>query len=99
MGIGRNSIGRSRLAFGLRQSFVIAKEEGLVFLDRSADGAAILMAVERRDDCPVKKVPGVECAVAVEIVSASVKLVGARLGDRVDYATGAPPVFGRIIIG
>ena len=57
------------------------------------------MAAKRRDVRPIKKVPGVERAVAVEIVSGSVKVIGPRLGNGVDYATGAPAVLGGVIVG
>jgi len=57
------------------------------------------MAAKRRDSRLIKKVPGVECAVAMEIIGASVEVVGARLGNRVDYAAGAPAVFGGLIVG
>src|SRR5438093_12733156 len=77
----------------------MAKEKRFVFSDRPADRAAILMAAKRRDVRPIKKVPGVERAVAVEIVSASVKVIGPRLGNGVDYSTGAPAVLGGVMVG
>src|ERR1700682_1542299 len=57
------------------------------------------MSAKRRYYRSIKKVPGVECAVAVEIVSASVKAIGPRLGDGVDHATGAPAILGGVIVG
>src|SRR5205814_1736651 len=54
---------------------------------------------KRRDVQPVKKVPGVQRGVAVEIVGAPVKCIGARLGNRVDHATGAPAVLCGVIVG
>src|SRR5207244_5445589 len=57
------------------------------------------MEAKRRDRRPIKKVPGVKRAVAVEIVSGSVKVIGPRLGNGVDYATGAPAILGGVIVG
>src|SRR5207245_1390939 len=73
-------------------------EKTLIFLDRPAHSAAVLMPAKRRDGL-IEEVPGVESAVAVEIVGAPVKLVRARLGDGVDDATGTPAVLGRVIVG
>jgi len=54
-GIRREGIHRRRQPFCLSQSFIIAEEKGLVFLDPSADGAAKLMAAKRRNRLPVEK--------------------------------------------
>src|SRR5438046_8295282 len=57
------------------------------------------MAAKRGDVRSITKVPGVERAVEVEIVSASVKVIGPPLGNGVDDATGAPAVLGGVIVG
>ena len=99
MGIPRKDGGGSRQAFKLPQPFIIAKEECFIFLDRTANGTAELIAAKRRDVVPVKKIPRVEGAVPDEFVSCSVKLVRARLGDGVNDATGSAAVRGREVVG
>src|SRR5258706_12303955 len=94
MGIwGERIIGDGQTLY-LVQAFIIGEEKSLIFFDRPAHGAAELVAAKRRDIQRIEKVPGVESAVAVKIEGASVNLVGARLGNRVDDATGTPAVLG-----
>src|SRR5712671_8121725 len=99
MRIRRKGIIGDRQALYLVQAFIIGKEKGLIFPDRPTHGAAVLVPAKRRGSLPIKTIPRVECAVAVEIVGAAVNLVGARLGNRVDDATGTPAVLSRVVVG
>ena len=67
------------------QVIQIVKEERLVLADRPADGAAEIIAAQRRQrvDAPAR---GVELVVAQKLVDVAVELVGAAAGDRVDHA-------------
>ena len=85
----------------------VGKEEGLVLFDAPSNGAAVLVPAEGRDagGClpwfpeGIKEVAGVERGVAVEIVGAAVKLIGAGLGDRVDLNAGRTSLSGVESVG
>src|SRR6185436_13826067 len=62
-------------------------------------GSAILMSAECRNIQSIEKVPGVEGAVAVEIIRAAVIIIGARLGNGVDDATGSAAILSRVTVG
>ena len=55
------------------------KEEHLVFLDRSAEGEAVVVPLERGFASRVEEVPGVQFLVAEKVVRRAVKPVRARL--------------------
>src|SRR5258708_32023499 len=86
-------------ALNLGQLLIVGKVKGLVLDDAAAEISAELMTTECRRFSFVEEVACIERAVAMEVISAAVDLVGARLGDRVDHATGAAAVFGRVAVG
>ncbi len=69
------------------------EEEGVVVLDRAADVAAELFAVKVRQRLAVGGVGG-QGFQPLEVEKASVKFVGARLGDDVDDAARRAPELG-----
>jgi hypothetical protein len=80
----------------LTESFVVAEGEGLVFLERTAEGATELIALERRDGRAIEVVAGIERTVAKEFKGGAMKLVAAALGDDEDLCAGALAVFGGV---
>ena len=65
----------------------------------SAEGAAVLMTAKWSVGRQIEEIPGVERAVAVEIVGAAVQIVGAGFSNSVDYAAGAASILGSVVIG
>ena len=63
----------------LAESFVIAEDEGLIFLDRSAQRASKLVALKARRGAGIEEVAGVQGVVSQEFVYRSVQLVRAGL--------------------
>ena len=92
---GRHT-GETALSARLPLAFVIHEKEGLVAEDGSAEGAAELIVVERRlaIGFEVEVVTRVENGVPEKLQACPVPLVRAALGDNVDHAAGAAPVFG-----
>src|SRR5580704_781946 len=70
----------------LAQAFVVSKNEGLVFLDRTACCYPELVSPEGRDGGRVKIVAGIESAVAQELIGAAVKAIGAGASYGADDA-------------
>ncbi len=93
-------LSRDRQVIGLRLAnlgaFVVAEEESRILLDRTAEGKAILVALEGRLLARVEEVLGVERVVAQELKDRAVKIVGAGLDRNVDgpaeRAAGFRPV-------
>src|ERR1700722_4383001 len=68
-------------------ALIVGEKEGLVLADRSANGAAELIHLERRLDS-VEEAAGIEIAVAEELESRPVELIRAGPGNYVyDRAT------------
>ena len=80
----------------LALSFVRAKEESLVFDDRSAQRRAELVVAESALGIriAVKKISRVHGVVAQEFESRTVKMIRPRLGDDVDHRAAVASVFG-----
>ena len=86
-------------ACDLSQAGVRSEEKGLVFFDRAADRAAELIAVIRRCWQCGSPFICIEHVITNEFVQRTVKLVGARLCDHVNYAVRKSSVFGIVGIG
>src|SRR5207247_10252904 len=75
-------------------ALVIAKEERLVFADRSAEGASMLVELEwgLGSACPVgEKLVRVHAFIAQEFEQRAMKLVCARLDHGIDEPAGIAP--------
>ena len=83
----------------LPQTLIVKEEKCLVVDNRSAHRAAELIAPEGCDRWAIEVVSCIKCAVADELVGATMKLVGAGAGDGVDDAAGGLAVFGGIVRG
>ena len=62
-------------------TFVISKQEQLVFLERPAQSSSEHIALELRDASLVKEIARVQRAVAKKFVHAAMQLIGARCGN------------------
>ena len=82
----------------LAQAGVGAEEERLVLADGAAEGAAELVAVQRRGGEREPRI-GVQVVVAEELEQRAVKLVAAGARDDVDHAAGEASVFGAVAVG
>src|SRR6185295_12703333 len=82
----------------LARALEIAEEKQLVLFDRTADRSTkLVLAIEaafRRE-----KVSGIERGVSQELKSASVNLIGTRLGDHIHHAAGIVAILGVEIVG
>src|SRR5258706_15528354 len=83
----RGYVRKVRRAEALADSFIIAKNEGLVLLDWPTGRSPILIASKRRDFGGIKDVAGIERAVTDKLIGAAMKLICSGLGDRADDAT------------
>ncbi len=82
------------------EALVVAEEERLVLLQRTADAAAELILIERRlRPGGREEVAGVEPIVPVELETRSVEVVRPGLGDDVDDATRGAADFGGVHVG
>src|ERR1700738_3822695 len=96
----RRHIGYVGNALALWQTYVIAKHKNFIFPYWSARGPAELIAAEGRflqASGVLEEVGRVQGTVAQEFIRASVKLVGARTGDGVDYAARRITIFRRVV--
>src|ERR1700738_3396073 len=87
-------------ALALSQTFVIAKHKNFIFPYWSARGPAELIAAEGRFlqvSGVLEEVGRIQSTVAQEFIRASMKLVGARPGDGVDYAARRITIFRRVV--
>ena len=88
-----------RDAFRLPDAFVVSKKECLVLENRSAYGSAKLIPFERWDLSHVEVVPGVEAAVAKELVRTAVKLIGPGSSNGIYHSPGGLAIFRRVVAG
>src|SRR6185437_13189228 len=82
---------------GFAGTVPIEEEEGLILEDRTADGAAIVIAAERWDGLPImigKPAIGIENLVADKVVAFAMKDVGPGLRDHVDDRTAGESILG-----
>ena len=82
------------------EPFVIPKEKHSVAFDRSAQGSAVRVAVERgnRRGRPIEIILGVHRAIAHEVVSRAMELIRSRFGHSVHHGAVAP-VLGAVRVG
>src|ERR1019366_5396925 len=88
---GRNVAQHGRIVgwrFGASLTFVIGKDEGLVFLDRSADSAAKLILAQHIEAGRGENADGVKFVIAQIVVNRTVHVVGATFSDDV-HNTGS----------
>ena len=83
----------------LPETFVIAEQKQLVFLQRAAQRAAELISPERRNGGPIEEVARVQIAIAQKLEQRSVQTIGAGLRDHADLRAGALAIFRAIGIG
>ena len=86
----------------LPEAVVVGKKEGAVLDDRTADGPAELVLLERRLGLPGtigEEVVRIKAVVAQEAVGHAVEGVAARLGDHVDLSARVASLLGRVEIG
>src|SRR6266853_109476 len=93
----RRHIISGRAPQSLLDSLIVAKNERLILLNRSAGRGPILIASKRRNHSGVKEVPSVQGVVAKKFIGGSMELVCSRLGNRTDNAAGGASVFGGIV--
>src|SRR5579864_3790328 len=70
----------------LAQSLIVDEEKGVVFDDGTANRSAELIPFESRYGRSIEEVPGVERAVAEELVRGAVQGVGAGASNGIDHA-------------
>ncbi len=80
----------------LLQAFITGEEERRVFDDRTAQRGAELVSDELRLPGTVKKISGVQIAVAKVVVRRSVKGVSSAPSDDIHLARRRHPVFGAV---
>src|SRR5207245_357994 len=95
-----------RVELGVALAVVIKEEKCAVLHDRSADIPSELVEVVTRFAQRVEGVQlmvelydgiiGCQAAVAIELKSSTVQVVGTRLGDHVDHGAAGAPEFGRV---
>src|ERR1700693_4155741 len=81
---------------------IVAEEENLVTLDRTANGAAERVMNQHRKGSArgvAEKIVGVQIPIPYIVEGIAVKLVSAAAGDQLDLGAGAAAVFGLASVG
>ena len=73
----------------LAEAFVVGKEERFVAAERTSDGGAELIALERRSGTLIEEIGRVESVVAQEFECGSVPLIAPRSSDDYHLTAGA----------
>src|ERR1700674_4289702 len=79
--------------------FVVSKEERSVLEYRSANRSAKLVPLERRNCGSIEEISGVQCAIAEELVTTAVKLIGSGARNIVNDSSGGLAVLRRVVAG
>ncbi len=82
----------------LAKSFIVAKDERLIFSDRPAERSSEDVSLKLRDVFLIEEIPRVQIAVAKELIKSAVQLIRARRSHDRDLRAGAFAVFGTVVI-
>src|ERR1700730_4370316 len=79
------------------ESLIVPEEERVVLPNRPPQRSPELVPPECRDRCGIKVISSVQRAVAQKLIRIAVELIRPRARNRVDDATGGPPILSRIV--
>src|ERR1700730_7095762 len=82
----------------LPEAFVVSKQKGLVFPDRTTERAAKFIASKRRDLATIKEILGVQRAISQKFIDIAVQVVGARSSNDVNLGSGTLAVLRTICV-